>query len=176
MIKSHVLVRQHCISNNITKTGKTSPAISSVPKRRVGGIAVILLIMLVYLLPGSLVSVYAQSTASDTTLSVKEICHGQIKVVVEEMPRLVGGLAALQSRIKYPERERELGIEGRVYLQFVVGPKGQVMDVQVVRGINKKLDQEAVRAVRKSAFKPGHVRNGDPACVRMSLPIVFKAN
>jgi len=44
----------------------------------------------------------------------------QVFVVVEHMPVLIGGLAKLQSKIHYPELARKAGIEGRVYVQFVV--------------------------------------------------------
>src|SRR6056297_1786618 len=46
-------------------------------------------------------------------------------VVVEEMPELIGGLGELQSKIRYPERERREGIEGRVFIQLFVNDQGK---------------------------------------------------
>jgi protein TonB len=64
-------------------------------------------------------------------------------VVVEEMPELIGGLASIQSNIKYPEMARRAGIEGRVYVQFIVNEKGEVEDPRVIRGIGGGADEEA---------------------------------
>ncbi|HKJ30278.1 MAG TPA: TonB family protein [Balneolales bacterium] len=97
----------------------------------------------------------------------------QVFVVVEHMPVLIGGLAKLQSKIHYPELARKAGIEGRVYVQFVVDEHGNVQDPKVIRGIGGGCDQEALRAVRQAKFRPG-MQRGRPVKVRYSLPIVFK--
>ncbi|MEX0994327.1 MAG: energy transducer TonB [Balneolaceae bacterium] len=94
-------------------------------------------------------------------------------VVVEEMPELIGGLGELQSRIRYPEMARRAGIEGRVYVQFIVNEKGEVENPQVIRGIGGGCDEEAVRAVKEARFKPG-MQRGRPVRVQYSLPIVFR--
>ena len=93
--------------------------------------------------------------------------------VAEEMPELVGGLASIQSKIRYPEIAKKAGVEGRVYIQFIVDEQGNVVDPQVVRGIGAGCDEEAVRAIRTAKFKPGKQR-GKPVRVKMSLPITFK--
>lgn len=97
----------------------------------------------------------------------------QVFVVVERMPKLIGGLAALQKHIVYPELARKAGIEGRVYVEFVVDEHGRVMSPKVVRGIGGGCDEEALKAVRKAHFTPG-MQRGHPVKVRYSLPIVFK--
>jgi periplasmic protein TonB len=93
--------------------------------------------------------------------------------VVEQMPELIGGLAELQSRIEYPEQARRAGIEGRVYVQFIVNEQGEVEDPQVIRGIGGGCDEEALRAVREAEFRPG-MQRGRPVRVQYSLPIVFQ--
>ncbi|MEX0770030.1 MAG: TonB family protein [Balneolaceae bacterium] len=93
--------------------------------------------------------------------------------VVEQMPELIGGLAELQSRITYPERARKAGIEGRVYVQFIVNENGEVENPQVIRGIGGGCDEEALRAVKQAKFKPG-MQRGRPVRVQYSLPIVFR--
>lgn len=97
----------------------------------------------------------------------------QIFVVVEHMPVLIGGLEALQKKIRYPELARKAGIEGRVYVQFVVDEHGNVVNPKVIRGIGGGCDQEALRAVSQAKFKPG-MQRGRPVKVRYSLPVVFK--
>lgn len=97
----------------------------------------------------------------------------EIFVIVEDMPELIGGLASIQSKIKYPEIAKKAGVEGRVIVQFVIDREGNVTDPQVVRGIGGGCDEEAVRAVLQAKFKPGKQR-GKPVPVRMSLPVTFK--
>ncbi len=97
----------------------------------------------------------------------------EIFVIVEQMPELIGGLAAIQKQIRYPEIAKKAGVEGRVIVQFIVDEQGGVLDPQVVRGIGAGCDEEAVRAVQQAKFEPGKQR-GKSVKVKMSLPITFK--
>jgi TonB family protein len=94
-------------------------------------------------------------------------------VVVEEMPELIGGLGELQQKIRYPEMARRAGIEGRVYVQFIVDENGDVVDPQIIRGIGGGADEEALRVVSQAKFKPG-MQRGQPVRVQYSLPIFFR--
>ena len=93
--------------------------------------------------------------------------------IVEEMPEIIGGIGNLQKQIKYPEMARKAGVDGRVYVQFVVDEQGNVHNAVVTRGRGAGLDQEALRVVRLAKFTPGRQR-GKAVKVRMSLPINFK--
>lgn len=97
----------------------------------------------------------------------------QVFVVVEHMPKLIGGLAGLEKRIVYPKLAREAGIEGRVYIQFIVDKHGHVEDPKVIRGIGGGCDKEALKVVKEARFTPG-LQRGRPVAVRYSLPIVFR--
>jgi periplasmic protein TonB len=97
----------------------------------------------------------------------------EIFVVVEEMPEPIGGLEGLQQRVRYPEMARRAGIEGTVFVQFVVDEQGNVSEVTVVRGIGGGCDEAAVAAVRQTSFRPGRQR-GQAVKVRMSLPVRFR--
>ena len=97
----------------------------------------------------------------------------EVFVVVEEAPILLGGLQELQSRIKYPELARKAGIQGRVFLQFVVDQEGNVRDPQITRGIGGGADEEALRAIQTMRFVPG-VQRGERVNVKMSLPVTFR--
>lgn len=99
----------------------------------------------------------------------------EIFEVVEQMPELQGGLAGLQSRIQYPEMARRAGIEGRVFVQFVVDEQGNPTDVRVSRGIGGGCDEAAMAAVRASRFTPG-LQRGRLVKVRMSLPVTCRLN
>ena len=95
-------------------------------------------------------------------------------VIVEEMPELIGGLQGLQQHIRYPEMARRAGIEGRVYIQFIVNERGEVENPRVIRGIGGGADEEALRAlVQHAKFTPG-MQRGRPVRVQYSLPIVFR--
>lgn len=105
----------------------------------------------------------------------KEKDKEQVFVIVEQQPKLIGGLDSLQKLIDYPEMARKAGIEGRVHLQFIINKQGEVENPRVVRGIGGGCDQEALRVIKKAKFKPGRQR-GRPVRVRYSMPIVFKLN
>ncbi|MFB3130912.1 MAG: TonB family protein [Rhodothermales bacterium] len=97
----------------------------------------------------------------------------QVFVVVENMPELIGGLAAIQREIQYPVIAKRAGIEGRVILQFIVDEQGRVTEPKVVRGIGGGCDEEALRALQTARFRPGTQR-GKPVKVKMSLPMTFR--
>lgn len=94
-------------------------------------------------------------------------------VAVEEMPEPVGGMAAIQSNIVYPEIAKRAGVQGRVYVKAFVDENGNVTKVEVLKGIGAGCDEAAMEAVRKTKFKPGKQR-GKPVKVQVSVPIVFK--
>lgn len=99
--------------------------------------------------------------------------EAEIFVVVEEQPELIGGLAALQQHITYPEVAQKAGIEGRVFVQFIVDENGDVTNPTVVRGRHPLLDAEALRVIRLAKFEPGRQR-GEAVKVQMAMPIVFR--
>lgn len=93
-------------------------------------------------------------------------------VVVEQMPVLIGGLAALQNEVRYPEMALRSNIQGRVVVQFIVNEKGDVENPIVIRGIGGGCDEEAIRVVSKMNFIPG-MQRGRPVRVQYHLPVVF---
>jgi TonB family protein len=94
-------------------------------------------------------------------------------VAVEQMPKLIGGLRDLQTKITYPEEAKEAGEEGRVIIKFIVNEQGNVEDPKIIRGVSESLDQEALRVVKQAKFKPGK-QSGEPVRVQYSLPMVFR--
>jgi len=76
--------------------------------------------------------------------------------------------------MRYPVQARRMGIEGRVFVQFVVQKDGSLQEIQVIKGIGAGCDEEAVRVIKKSKnWKPGKQR-GRAVKVRMIIPIVFR--
>jgi protein TonB len=96
----------------------------------------------------------------------------EIFVVVENQPDC-GGVKALQKQVEYPEFAQKAGIEGRVFVQFVVDESGNVTSPTVTRGVHKLLNQAALDAVRKLDCEPGKQR-GRAVKVQMSLPVMFR--
>lgn len=102
----------------------------------------------------------------------EESQEDEIFVVVEQQPDC-GGVEALQDEVEYPDFARKAGIEGRVFVQFVVNENGDVVQPEVTRGVHKLLNEEALRAVQQLSCQPGQQR-GESVKVRMSLPVTFR--
>jgi len=96
----------------------------------------------------------------------------EIFVVVEQQPDC-GGVKALQQEVEYPDFAKKAGIEGRVFVQFVVNEQGNVVNPKVTRGVHKLLNKEALRAVKTLSCTPGQQR-GQSVKVQMSLPVTFR--
>lgn len=101
----------------------------------------------------------------------------KIFLVVEQPAAPRDGLAAfykdISQRIIYPAPARRMGIEGKVFVEFVVERDGSLTQFQVVKGIGAGCDEEAVRVVREApSWVPGKQR-GKPVRQRMVLPIHF---
>ena len=104
----------------------------------------------------------------------------EVFTIVEDQPAFPGGNAAfykfVASNMTYPAQARRMGIEGRVFVQFVVDKDGSVTEVKAVKGIGAGCDREAERVLNSSPnWTPGKQR-GRSVKVRMVLPIIFKLN
>jgi protein TonB len=101
----------------------------------------------------------------------------QVFTVVEEDPSFPGGEDArikfLQENVVFPEEARQLSIEGRVFVTFIVEPDGSLSDIRLLRGIGAGCDDEAIRVVKKMPkWIPGKQR-GIPVRVQFNMPIKF---
>ena len=108
----------------------------------------------------------------------EEVVEQEIFQIVEEMPSYPGGEKALleyvAKNIKYPQIARETGIQGRVFVGFVVEPDGSVSNVKILRGIGGGCDEEAMRVIKSlPKWKPGKQR-GRAVRVSYQIPVVFK--
>ena len=102
----------------------------------------------------------------------------EIFTVVEDQPTPKGGIQAfyeyVSKNMKYPAQARRMGVEGRVFVQFVVDKDGTITDVKAVKGIGAGCDEEAVRVLQNAPkWNPGKQR-GRSVRVRMVLPITFQ--
>ncbi len=99
----------------------------------------------------------------------------EIHTWVAEMPIFNGDVNAYLSKaINYPIIAVETGTQGRVYCEFVVNVDGSIVDIKVIRGVDRSLDNEALRVVKlMPKWKPGRI-NGKAVRVKYTLPISFK--
>lgn len=107
----------------------------------------------------------------------EEVVEAEIFTVVESMPSFPGGMGELMKflgkNINYPTLAKESGIQGRVFINFVVEPNGSISNVKVLRGIGGGCDEEAVRVVKSMPkWSPGKQR-GKPVRVSYNLPVKF---
>ena len=79
----------------------------------------------------------------------------------------------VQGKIEYPEEAKEKGITGKVFVQFIVDEKGNITEVQIIRGIHPLLNNEALRVIKESPkWTPGK-QNGKNVKVSYTIPITF---
>ncbi len=102
----------------------------------------------------------------------------EVYTIVEQMPEFPGGEAELlgfiSRNIHYPEEAKKDGIQGRVFIGFVIEEDGSVSNVRNLRGVDSELDAEAMRVVESMPkWKPG-MQRGQAVRVSYILPIVFK--
>lgn len=127
------------------------------------------------LVKDSLGNTYIERVKADTPnmLAGEE----QIFFIVEEMPEYPGGDLALRkyiaNSIKYPVIAQENGIQGKVYVTFVVSKDGSVANTKIARGVDPILDKEAMRVVNGlPRWKPGY-QKGEAVNVSYTVPINF---
>lgn len=99
-------------------------------------------------------------------------------LVAEIPPQFPGGIEEMYKYIaqnlKYPVVDQEMGIEGRVTIQFVVSKTGDISDIQLKKGVSVNCDKEAVRVIKSMPkWIPG-MQNGHKVAVYFTIPIVFK--
>jgi len=100
-------------------------------------------------------------------------------IVPPVMPEFPGGNTALgeymSKNIHYPAQDREIGLQGKVFVSFVVEKSGEISHVKLERGIGGQCDGEAIRVVNNMPnWIPGKNSLGRPVRVKLTLPVHFK--
>ncbi len=113
-------------------------------------------------------------TENETQKTTKE--EG-VFTVVEQNPMFPGGLSELGKyigkNIRYPAAAQRANVQGKVFVQFVVGKDGDIRDPRIVKGIGFGCDEEALRVtLNMPRWNPGK-QNGKPVAVQYNLPILF---
>ena len=102
----------------------------------------------------------------------------EVYQIVDEMPEFPGGeeklIEFVSKNVEYPQEAKEKGVQGRVFVGFVIEKDGSVGNVTLLRGIGHGCDVEAVRVVKMlPKWKPGK-HNGEFVRVSYQIPILFK--
>jgi periplasmic protein TonB len=100
-------------------------------------------------------------------------------MIVEDMPTFRGGDVQkfsnwVKERTKYPPLAQENGIQGKVFIGFVVEADGSVSNVTILRGVDKSLDDEAIRVVSSSPKWTAGKQRGQAVRVRFSITVNFQ--
>lgn len=107
----------------------------------------------------------------------EEVHEEEIFLIVEKQPSFPGGEVArlkyLRDNVKYPQMAKESGIQGTVYLTFVIEQDGAVSNVKILRGIGGGCDEEAIRVIKNMPkWSPGEQR-GRAVRVQFNMQVKF---
>lgn len=98
----------------------------------------------------------------------------------EVQAQFQGGMDAwyayLKANLTYPKQPKRMGIEGTVFLRFVINTDGSIQEVEVVRSVDPLLDEAAVTVIQNSPKWKAAFHHGRPVRSRMTIPIKFKLN
>lgn len=108
----------------------------------------------------------------------EEVAEEEVFIIVEKMPQFQGKdikefQKYVQSVLTYPPEAIELGLQGNVFIRFVIDEKGNITNINVVRGVHNLLDEAALKAVKSSPkWTPG-IQRGKPVKVTFTIPVRF---
>lgn len=112
----------------------------------------------------------------------QNVCLAQqddtIYSLADQQPTYPGGMSAffkyVQTNLVYPESAKASGLEGRVFVEYVIEKDGTVTNARVLKSLSKECDKEAIRLVTNSAkWNPGKI-DDKVVRVKMALPLNFK--
>ena len=118
------------------------------------------------------------ATLIDPPIKIVKLNPQQIFTAVEHGPTFPGGMMKfydfIKENLKYPDKARENGVEGRVVLGFVVEKDGSLSDIKVLRSVSPECDAEAIRLLKASQkWDPG-TQNGHIVRVMYNVIVSFK--
>ena len=106
-----------------------------------------------------------------------EVDPDEVFIVAEQMPEFPGGynglMQYLKKNVSYPSIAMEMGIQGRVYVEFIIDKTGKVTQLKIMKGVDRLLDNEALRVIQKMPkWEPGY-QGGKAVNVSYRLPVNF---
>ena len=98
--------------------------------------------------------------------------------VLDKKPEFPGGMGKLMiylvKNTKYPKAAKEVGIQGKVFVGFIINKRGKITHVKLIKSVSKELDEEAIRVISSMPkWAPGK-QHGKKVKVKYIIPINFK--
>jgi protein TonB len=125
--------------------------------------------------PDDLIEIDDISPGDDIEDTIEDIVWTGI---VESMPKPANGYkdfyAFVGKNLKYPSKAQRMGVEGKIFIQFIIDKQGNITELEVIRGIGMGCDEEALRVMKLAPKWQAGKQRGKPVRVRMVLPITFK--
>ena len=117
-------------------------------------------------------------TPANVETQTTESTDEHVYEIVEEQAEFPGGTGAylkwISDNVEYPTSASEKGIQGRVYVAFIVQSDGSLTDFKIARGVHPDLDNAAIQAAKKMPkWKPGK-QDGKSVSVKAIVPVNFK--
>lgn len=123
-------------------------------------------------------AVHEQVVVKEPEPEVVKHKEEEIFIAVEQPAEFPGGDVALMkwlsNNIRYPESAQQNDIQGRVIVKFVVEKDGSIGQVTIAKGVDKDLDREAIRVVKKMPKWQAGKNNGVAVRSYFTLPVTFR--
>ncbi len=91
-------------------------------------------------------------------------------------PKPVDTAPFLAVNLKYPENDRDNGIQGTVLLTFVIEKDGSISNISTLKSVSKGCDAEAIRVLKLIPKWPILIVDDEPTTMEATFPIVFKVD
>jgi TonB family protein len=114
-----------------------------------------------------------KSDGEKTMTATAELDKEATFVPYDTPPTPVGGFAAIQTKLDYPESARTQGIEGKVIVHVNIDEDGTVAAAKIIESLNPSCDEAAISALKSVAWTPAQ-QDGKPVAVWVAVPVVFK--
>ena len=92
---------------------------------------------------------------------------------LDKYPEPIGGIEAMIKNVVYPVSAKDAGIQGKVLVKTIIDEMGNVVETEVLEGVNADCDKAAMDAITKTKFTPG-IKNYKPVKSEVVIPIMFK--
>lgn len=117
------------------------------------------------------------SNENESIANDKNKTEANIPVLADAKPEFPGGESKLfefvQKNLQYPAVAKKAGVQGQVYVSFVINKDGSIGDIKIVKGLSKELDEEAIRVVRTMPnWKPA-IKKSEKAPATYNLIVTF---
>lgn len=131
---------------------------------------------ILFLIFGMFIS-FVGNAQTDTLSKTVSKDTSKVNNIVNQMPEFPGGqnsfMEFLKKNLKYPEKEINKKIEGRVYVSFIVEKDGSLTNFKVLSSIGKSFSKETLRVLKSMPKWIAGKQNGIPVRVKYTVPIVF---